>query len=393
MNTMCKITLTSLMFLTLVACGGAGSDPPALEGGASNAVADTASLGAVELPNASTSNKVFEPGGLGAVFFPALNFGGTPVRSQPSKIDYNWANQAPEGLSVKDNFSVRWSGQVMSKYNEVYTFVTRSDDGVRLFVGNKLLIDDWTDHAVLERKTRVQLQAGVKYDITLEYYERTGQASVKLLWKSASQPLEVIPSTSLYSEVTQPLSSQIPKNLRTLSLTPRTLTLKWDTVSQAFSYLVERRSGNGEYVSKGSVEASSVFANDSLNDSDLIPNTVYGYRVRALTPQGASEWATLEVKTPPEAPVLANPTDFKARKVTTTSIDFEWVNVSGAFAYSIDRKNSAGSYEPLSTFESFLGSGDRNLTPDTSYTYRLKATAGGNNASSGVELTVRTLPI
>src|SRR5688500_19922919 len=49
-----------------------------------------------------------------------------------------------------DQFSVRWSGKVTPLYTGNYTFITRSDDGVRLFVNNQRVIDNWAKHAVTE---------------------------------------------------------------------------------------------------------------------------------------------------------------------------------------------------------------------------------------------------
>ena len=65
-------------------------------------------------------------------------------------VDFDWASAAPDPAVQADNFSVRWSGQVMAPVTGTYTFTTTSDDGVRLYVNGQLLIDNWTDHAVAQ---------------------------------------------------------------------------------------------------------------------------------------------------------------------------------------------------------------------------------------------------
>ena len=126
---------------------------------------------------------------------------GTPlVTGTDPTVNFNWQKGSPAPGLPQDNFSVRWSGQVKPEHSEQYTFYTQADDGTRLWVDGKLLIDDWTNHAVREKQGKIALQADQKYDIKLEYLENGGQAVCKLLWKSASQGKQVIPQAHLYHQ-------------------------------------------------------------------------------------------------------------------------------------------------------------------------------------------------
>jgi len=61
------------------------------------------------------------------------------------------------------------------------------------------LVNDWVNRTTaVEKSGTITLAAGVKYDIVLEYYENTGNASVKLEWSSPSQARQVIPAAQLY---------------------------------------------------------------------------------------------------------------------------------------------------------------------------------------------------
>jgi hypothetical protein len=79
--------------------------------------------------------------------------------------------------------------------------MTYSDDGVRVFVNGKLLINDWTFHAGTWDWGWVTLQAGQLYDIEVDYFQGTGGANLQLWWQSPSQPKEIIPQTQLYSGI------------------------------------------------------------------------------------------------------------------------------------------------------------------------------------------------
>jgi hypothetical protein len=100
-----------------------------------------------------------------------------------------------------DYFSVRWTGQVQPRHSELYSFRTISDDGVRLWVDGRLIIDNWTDHPATENSGTIQLTAGRWYPITLEYYEKGGGATISLAWSSRSQIPEIVPQECLYAFV------------------------------------------------------------------------------------------------------------------------------------------------------------------------------------------------
>ena len=101
------------------------------------------------------------------IYFTALAL----TRTDPT-VDFDWASSAPDPAVQADNFSVRWSGQVMAPVTGTYTFTTTSDDGVRLYVNGQLLIDNWTDHAVVQNSGTIALVANQRYDIRMDFYDR-----------------------------------------------------------------------------------------------------------------------------------------------------------------------------------------------------------------------------
>jgi beta-glucosidase len=91
-------------------------------------------------------------------------------------VDFDWGGGAPaRGLPV-DHWSVRWTGSLRVPADGEYELATRADDGTRLWVDDRLLIDDWTDHGPVTRSARVTLTAGVAHRVRLEYFENGGGA-------------------------------------------------------------------------------------------------------------------------------------------------------------------------------------------------------------------------
>jgi glucose/arabinose dehydrogenase len=136
--------------------------------------------------------------GLRAEYFDNIDFVGTSVTRIDPTVNFNWGSGSPDPTIASDTFSARWSGQIQPRFSETYTFFTNTDDGVRLFVNNQLVIDNYRDQSPTERSGTITLQAGQKYDIRMEYYERTGGAVAQLSWASASQTKQIVPQSQLF---------------------------------------------------------------------------------------------------------------------------------------------------------------------------------------------------
>ncbi len=121
----------------------------------------------------------------------------TLVRIDPV-VDFDWLNGSPDPSIPPDQFSVRWTGEVQPVFSEMYTFNTSSDDGIRLWVNNVVVINNWTDHPPTHDSGSIALTANTKYSIRLEFYENGGGAVASLGWQSGSQSFESIPANRLF---------------------------------------------------------------------------------------------------------------------------------------------------------------------------------------------------
>jgi glucose/arabinose dehydrogenase len=113
--------------------------------------------------------------GWNAEFFNNITLTGTPILTrQYPVIDFNWSMGSPDPVVPVNNFSARFTRQQQFSAG-TYTFTTRSDDGVRLFIDDNPVINNWTDHAMTEDTATVTLTEGV-HTLRLEYYENGGGA-------------------------------------------------------------------------------------------------------------------------------------------------------------------------------------------------------------------------
>ena len=128
--------------------------------------------------------------GLIAEYFNNQNLEGKPVKVQVDKeINFKWNSKGPFDDFPKDNFSVRWTGYIKVDTTGRYSLDVASDDGVRLYIDDKLVIDDWSDHALMTNSYVGNFKAGKLYKIKLEYYENSGSAIVQLGWRKSNNEL------------------------------------------------------------------------------------------------------------------------------------------------------------------------------------------------------------
>lgn len=122
--------------------------------------------------------------GFRAEYFANRDFEGEPafVRTDAA-IDFDWAHDGPKVGGIGGyNYSVRWTAKLTPATTGIHHFEAASDDGTRLYVDGKLLVDNWGNHAVESVASSIALEAGKTYELRLDYYQAGGGASVRLGW-------------------------------------------------------------------------------------------------------------------------------------------------------------------------------------------------------------------
>ena len=115
-------------------------------------------------------------------FYNNENLSGSPVLTRTdSKIDFDWGDGAPAAGVTADHFSARFTKSEWFDRGS-YRFSVRSDDGLRLWVGDLLVFDNWGDQQGEWQEREVALYRGV-LQVTVEYYENTGEALVSADWE------------------------------------------------------------------------------------------------------------------------------------------------------------------------------------------------------------------
>lgn len=125
--------------------------------------------------------------GLKGEYFNNRNLSGSPVATRiDSSLQFDWKGGPIAGIG-HDDFSVRWTGQIHPAVTGKYVFTVSVDDGCRLYIDDKLIVDHWVDGAEVLVSGSVLLEGGKAHNMKLEYYQAKGAATVRLGWNTPGQ--------------------------------------------------------------------------------------------------------------------------------------------------------------------------------------------------------------
>ncbi len=228
-------------------------------------------------------------GGVQAQYFNGLDLAGDPVLTQTeTTIDHPWGDgEVAAGLS--DLVSARWTADLQVPVSESYRLITTTDDGVRLWLDRLQVIENWTDHGTTDDSFKVNLVAGQRYFIAMEYYENTGGAVAQLSWESPSVARQIIPQGWLQL----PWWAVAPYPAAGAVNTPQELLLQWQAGEKAAQHDVYF--GQDAAAVASADPTSSLYqgrqADASFDPGSLEWGQTYYWRVDEIdTTDAASPW-------------------------------------------------------------------------------------------------------
>src|SRR5688572_5770337 len=130
--------------------------------------------------------------GLRGEYFDNELLQGSPVIRTDPNVNFDWGEGIPITGIPSEGFSVRWTGEILPRYSDTYTFYLTSDDGSRLWVDGKRIANQWAPQLKTTVSGQIALQAGRRYSIQCEFFDRTVSAFVSLEWSSRTQFREIV---------------------------------------------------------------------------------------------------------------------------------------------------------------------------------------------------------
>ena len=142
----------------------------------------------VPVPASQLSSPDGEPG-LKAEYFRGQQLDGSPVLTRIDKeVNFEFGGDSPGPGLGGTNFSVRWTGTLTANASGSYKIGVTGDDGYRLWLDGKLIVEDWTPKngsffGPSTTEAAVTLEKGRKYAVKIEYFQAVDGDSIKLLWR------------------------------------------------------------------------------------------------------------------------------------------------------------------------------------------------------------------
>ncbi len=312
----------------------------------------------------------------------------TFTRIDPA-IDFDWTTNAPGTSVAADHFIVRWTRNV-DFVAGTYRFTASSDDGVRVYVDNQLLINDWTNHGVRTYVNDLTLSAG-SHALRIEYYENTGSAVAQFSFAPVTStgsvdtqaPTVVMTSPSSGATVsgTVGISASAADDVGVVGVqfkldganlgpedTSAPYAMSWDTTSAAsgahtINAVARDAAGNNRTSTGVSVTVNNLTAPPPppapAPSFDSQAPTISGITTSSITTSGAViSWTTNEA--------------------TTQQVDY---GLSASYGAQTSTQTS------LSTSHSVTLS---NLSPNTTYHFRVRSADAAGNVSVSLDQTLTT---
>jgi len=287
-------------------------------------------------------NAYFLTSGLNAAYYPNRWFAGTPALSiREPQVNADWGDGEIIPGVASDYVSVEWTGWLNPTYTEAFTFIVRSNDGVRLTIGDTVLIDR-LDRVIADGESLtstsapVQLTASSFVPIKVQYYDVSGDAHIILEWRSASQAQEVIPASRFYAPAAGALpltgstvsSSAIFSPMQTTSVAQgdsstyaaNSLTISWSAPADFGCSAITGYSISID--NAGAVTTSTVGAVTTTTLTILTPGAPVAITVTAVNSVGSGVASTPVTLTPATLP--SAPASISVVALGKSAITLEW---------------------------------------------------------------------
>ncbi|WP_229317487.1 OmpA family protein [Larkinella sp. C7] len=144
-------------------------------------------IGLFVMQSANGQSKATAGNGLKGDYFDGTNFERKVFTRMDPQIDFNWEGSRPGPGLGRSYYSVRWTGKLYAPTTGVYKFTATVDDGIRLWIGGKKVIDVWRLNDNQTFRGDVYLKAGQYYDLRVDFFNDPLGGSISLFWIPPNQ--------------------------------------------------------------------------------------------------------------------------------------------------------------------------------------------------------------
>lgn len=137
--------------------------------------------------------------GLQGAYYAGSNFEQFVSTRRDATLHFDWHAHRPVAGVGAEQFSVRWTGWLVPPLTGRYVLHLSVDDGSRLWLGERQLLDDWQGQGLSYHQVAIDLHAGQAYALRLDYRQATAASRVRLAWELPVAPTSLGPRRTRWS--------------------------------------------------------------------------------------------------------------------------------------------------------------------------------------------------
>lgn len=133
--------------------------------------------------------------GIVGEYYEGMNFERFVTRRYDATLTFDWGHAPPTPGVPAEYFSVRWTGWLVPPASGRYVLHATVDDGIRIWLNDQLVMDEWRPQPVRTFTTSVELKAGQPYKLRVDYYQDILDTRMQITWERPDVPLTPPPSS------------------------------------------------------------------------------------------------------------------------------------------------------------------------------------------------------
>ena len=153
----------------------------------------------------ANNGAITAPGAIGVEYFEGETFEHKMVERADRQIAVAADAPSPDPRLQPEHWSARWNGYLHFDQQGRWHLCGRADDGQRIYLNNRLLVDDWAHPEPRTTCATVKVEPGW-YPFRVEYRQGTGAAALSILRGPPRRSLAAIPSDALCCGTKAPIS-------------------------------------------------------------------------------------------------------------------------------------------------------------------------------------------
>ncbi|HEY9105943.1 MAG TPA: TIM-barrel domain-containing protein [Roseateles sp.] len=132
--------------------------------------------------------------GLVLEYFDGINFDKPASLTVDTVVDHHWPDpplgSVPPGLQGLTNFSARWTGEITVPESGEYEVGAEGDDGFRVWLDDKLVVDEWAVGGARFKGQLMTLREGQVLKVRVDFFQAGGGRVLRLAWRTPAQRRE-----------------------------------------------------------------------------------------------------------------------------------------------------------------------------------------------------------